>query len=303
MYEHYIQGQEPERYPNNSEADFNYPYTSNNPERIDIEEALNLTLEDYGFTADAIKAYMFGMSVEDPKTGEPMPDEFYIHALEGAISQAEQKLDIAIFPRIEDEYHDYRSQEFSSFMHTHVYRRPIIQLEQLSIEMNGRVMASLPPRGWKVYHLFGHIAMSPSMLGSSEGFNPTMAYLNPPLLNATSMYGQTSAPQMIRVRYLAGMLPRQNATYNKEWEAPATLEKYILKIATREIIVMWGKLLVQPGSAGGTLTMDGISETRRTTASAMYSTVSAELGHIDEEIEALEDGLRSYFGTNSMISV
>lgn len=281
-------------------------YTSNNPKIIDLDDALNLTLEDYGFTPESIKAYMFGLEVKDPKTGKEMPDEFYEHAIEGALAAAEQNLDIAIFPRIENEYHDYREQEFESNMHLRIYRRPIIQLEEFVIERNGRVMFSIPPQGWKVYHLEGHLAVTYGHLGMGTGLNETMgraiSYMNHPLAGMGG-YGRTSAPQVIRVKYLAGLLPRENAAFARKWEAPATLEKYVLKIATKEIVQMWGKLLVPPGSAGGTLTMDGITETRRTTASAMYSAVSAEINQLDGEIKSLERGLRSYFGDNKMISV
>lgn len=306
-FETYMQGQEPERFRNNPQYNPDTPYSNHNPQVIPVEEAMELTLEDYGLTPSAVKAYMFGMEVIDPKTGEEMPDEFYEHAIEGAISLAEQNLDIAIFPRIENEYHDYREQEFASNMHLRVYRRPIIQLEEFAIEMNGRPVFNLPPQGWKVYHLEGHLAVTFGYMGLSQGMTQNMgraiSYMNHPLAGAFGGYGRTSAPQVIRAKYLAGLLPRKNATFNRKWEAPATLEKYILKIATREIVQMWGKLLVQPGSAGGTLTMDGITETRRTTASAMYSAVSAELNQIDEEITTLEKGLRSYFGKNKMISV
>lgn len=302
-FESFIQGQEPERFRNNPQQGYEPPYTSNNPKVIDTEEALELTMEDYGLTPAAVKAYMFGMEVVDPRTGEEMPDEFYEHSLEGAVALAEQKLDIAIFPRIENEYHDYRSQEFASFMHTHVYRRPIIQLEEMAIEANGRTVINLPQRGWKVYHLYGHISVSPGYMGAATNQGHMLAYMNPPLAAATGGYGHTSAPQMIRVKYLAGLLPRENATFSRAWEAPATLEKYILKIATREITQLWGKLIVPPGTAGGSITMDGITESRTTTASATYSAVSAELKQLDDEIKTLEDGLRSYFGKNTMISV
>lgn len=306
-FEAYTQGQEPERFRNDPQPVHNDPYSSNNPQVITLEDAMNLTLEDYGFTPESIKAYMFGLEVKDPKTGEEMPDEFYQHAIEGAISLAEQNLNIAIFPRVESEYHDYREQEFSQNMHLKVYRRPIIQLEEFVIERNGRAMFNLPSQGWKVYHLEGHLAVTYGYMGMGQGMTESMgqaiSYMNHPMAGHGGGYGRTSAPQVIRVKYLAGLLPRENANYSRKWEAPATLEKYVLKIATREIIQMWGKLLVQPGSAGGTLSMDGITETRRTTASAMYSAVSAELSQVDEEINALESGLRSYFGDNKMISV
>lgn len=306
-FQTYMQGQEPERFRDNPQYNQNQPYSSNNPEVISLEDVKELTLEDYGLTPAGVKAYMFGMEVIDPKTGEEMPDEFYVHAIEGAISLAEQNLDIAIFPRVESEYHDYREQEFSNNMHLRVYRRPIIQLEEFVIEMNGRPVFNIPPQGWKVYHLEGHLAVSFGYMGMSRGMTDSMgqaiSYMNHPLASNGGGYGRTSAPQMIRVNYLAGLLPRENAAYNRKWEAPATLEKYVLKIATREIVQMWGKLLVEPGSAGGTLSMDGITETRRTTASAMYSAISAELSQLDDEINTLESGLHSYFGKNKMISV
>lgn len=298
------QGQEPERHP-----DYPYnvhqgevPYTSSNPKVIDVEEALELTLEDYGLTADAIKAYMFGLTVEDPNTGEEMPDSFYLHTIENAISLAEQNLDIAIFPRIETEFHDFRSPEFRSYMHTQVYKRPVIQIEELHLEAQGRPITSIPPEAWNVYHLIGHVAVSPSGLGVTQGYNPTLVNRLMPHTESRA-YGMNTYPQFIKVTYLAGLLPRERGTHNRAWEAPATLEKYILKIATKEIIQMWGKLLTQPGLAGSTLTMDGITETRTTTASAMYSTVSADLNQIDDDIKALEEGLKSYFGSSNMISV
>lgn len=282
-------------------------YSHTNPQLTTKEDIENITLADYGLTADTVKAYLFGVEVVDPNTGKPMGDEFYVHSLETAITQAEQKLDIAIFPRIEQEHHDYRSNEFNSHMYTHVYRRPIIQVENLNLELNGRPFRSFPSSWLKVYHLFGHLQISPAPFANNGGGVYNQDALFPaygfPVLPRGSQYSLTTAPQMIHVEYIAGLLPRENAYTNKPWEMPSTLEKYIVKLALKEIMQVWGRLLIQPGLAGSTLTMDGVTETVNTTQSAKYSAMSAEIDQIDGDIIDLEDSLKTYFGTNSLTTV
>lgn len=286
------QGREPEREGKVS-YDNNGTYSHNNPRRIDLEDLGKLTMADYNLSPEAIKTYMYGMTVADPATGKEMGDEFYNHILEAAIAQTEQKFDIAIIPRLREEHHDYRSQEFNSYMHTHVYKRPILQVEDLKLELSGRPMRSFPSRWWKVYPLFGHIEIMPSpIMSAANGGGLHFAAPVPGLRQA-----HTFAPQMIHVDYVAGMLPRKNAGYAEEWEMPANLEKYILKMATKEIFQVWGRLIFPPGMAGTTLSMDGVSETINTTQSAMYSTVSAYLTEIDDELAILEEGLKSYYGS------
>lgn len=282
-------------------------YAHNNPQKITKEQIENLTLEDYGLTPDTIKSYMYGIEITNPTTGEPMGDDFYTHTIETALAQAEQTLDIAIFPRYETEHHDYRSVEFNSHMFTHTYRRPIIQVERFNLELNGKPFRSFPSQWLKTYHLFGHVQIAPAPFANNGGQVYNSDTLFPaygfPFLPSGNTYQHTTAPQMLHVEYIAGLLPRQNAYSHKPWEMPATLEKYIIKIALKEIFQLWGRLVVSPGLASQSLTMDGITESVTTTQSAMYSAMSAELKHIDEDIAELEDGLKSYFGNNSLLTV
>lgn len=270
-------------------------YTHSNPEHIDITTLESMTMEDYGLTPAAVRAYMFGLSVQDPQTGEPMGDEFYLHTLENAVAQAEQKFDIAIFPRIETEHHDYNSTEFNSYMHTRVHKRPIIQLEGVRLEINGRKMYAYPSNWWHVYHLSGHVEVMPSPL-SQANIGMLSGYpVGGPF--GTIIRGNR-APQMIEVSYVAGLLPRKSATYNRQWEMPATLQKVILKLAIREIFELWGRLLIQPGLASTSLSIDGISQSMGTTQSAMYGAVSADINQINQDIAELEKDLHGYFGGN-----
>jgi len=300
------QGQEPERDPNFSREDYSHSYSHNNPEMIDVDNIDDITLADYGYTSNFLKGYMFGLKIEDPATGKEMGDDFYEHFLETAINQAEQDLDIAIIPRALQEHHDYRSQEFNSYMHTHAYRRPILQVQDLKIEYNGRTMYSYPSDWIKTYHLFGHVEVSPSPLtGSLDNYrgaahaNPLYGFYN----MGVHTRGKTFAPKMVHLDYIAGMLPRKNRGYNKPWEVPATLDQYIAKLALKEVFQQWGRLLIQPGLASTSINIDGVSQSMGTTQSAQYSAMSAELGQITSDIDDLRERLKSYFGDNPLITV
>lgn len=296
MYGEELQGYEPERYGKDYQPS---KYTHNNPKRVSLEELDKITLEDYGLTPAAVKSYMFGLDVSDPKTGKPIGNDFYMSCIENAITQVEHELDIAIFPRIEEEHHDFYSEDFNSYMYTHVFKRPIIQVENLGLEMNGRGVYSYPSKWWSVYPLAGHIEIMPTpLMQSGNNFmNGTVAPY--PVLPITRPnYGKTFAPQMIHVEYVAGLLPRKNAAYNRQYEMPATLEKMILKVAVKEIFEMWGRLLVQPGLASTSISIDGISQSMGTTQSAMYGAVSADITQINEDIAGLKQSLKKYFGGN-----
>lgn len=298
IYSSELQGYEPER---EGELYIHSSYSHNNPKRIDIADLDKITLADYGLTPSAVKAYMFGLSITDPTTNKPIGDDFYISSIENAMAQVEQELDIAIFPRIEVEHHDYHSQNFGSYMYTHVYRRPIVQVEDLKLELNGRRASSYPSNWWNVYNLSGHIELMPTpLMQTGQTYMGGAGSISPfPVMGAIRPnYGTTFAPQMIHVEYVAGLLPRQHGGYNKQWEMPATLEKLILKVAVREVFQMWGRLLVQPGLASQSISIDGISQSMGTTQSAMYGAVSADIAQINSDIAELKSALKSYFGGN-----
>lgn len=273
------------------------------------EEYLNnLSFDDYGLSPAEVKKLMFGLRVQDPETGKEMDDVFYTNAIESALSLVEQDLDIAIFPRPLVERHDYTEPEFQSYQYTHTRKRPIIQVDYVGISHNDQRLTHYPRDWWNVYNLPGHIEIMPSafsqVMGQGRsglpypvfGGNMMNSHANRPIV------GKGYAPQLMEVHYIAGMLPRGSAFYNKEIEMPASLEKLILKYTVREIFQLWGRLLVQPGLAGTSITIDGITESVNTTQSAMYSAVSADIQQVNDDIQELTASLRKYFG-GSMTAV
>lgn len=277
------------------------PYSHGNPQHIDIAEIEKLTLADYGWTADAVKAYMFGVELKDPETGEVMGDAFYDHIFETAIAKAEKELDIAILPRvIVDEHHDYYQSDFNSYMYTHAYKKPILQVESLKLELNGRPIYNYPSNWWKVYTLAGHVELYPTALmqtGMGMAYNDIWGGY-PQLAGLPPASGGTFAPQMIHLDYVAGMLPRKRRGVSYDWELPPDLEQLVIKYALREIFQLWGRLIIGAGIASKSLTIDGVSETIVTTQSAMYSGAAADIILINEDIDKLLAGLKSHFGMN-----
>ena len=113
-----------------------YPYGINNPKRIDLDRVSKMTLDQYGLTPQAVKAFMFGMHVIDPETGKEMGDNFYNSVIASWVSAIEQQFDIAILPRIVPrEHHDYYSNEYNSYSYITLYKRPILQVVKYEMVM------------------------------------------------------------------------------------------------------------------------------------------------------------------------
>lgn len=234
--------------PYEQSLNYEYPYhPSGNPKHIDRNQVEELQLSDYGWTPDAIKNhYMYGVTVQNPDTGKPMEDAFYYHVLEVAIDKAEKALDITIIPDFKHEMRDYYETEFNSYMYVHAYSKPILQVENLQLQFNGRPIYKYPANWWKVDNLAGHVQLFPTALmqtGQSMSYDavfngyPQLAGVYPPS-------GATYAPQMIQLDYISGMLPRKRAGVTKPWEVPPSLEQLVIKYALKEIYQVWGNLII-----------------------------------------------------------
>ena len=244
---------------------------------------------------------MFGVKVIDPETGEEMGDDFYQHIFETAITKAEKKLDIVILPRVVEEHHDYNESDYRSYMYTHTYKKPVVQVEDFKMELNGAPVYNYPSNWWKVYHRAGHIELYPTALmqGSNSLAYSTLFNGYPQLAGiGPQTTAKPFAPQMLHVKYVAGMLPRKRAGMNEDWEVPPDLEQLVIKYALKEIFQVWGRLIIGAGVAGRSLVVDGISETIDTTQSAMYQGASADIMIIDQDISDLLEGLKAYYGFN-----
>jgi len=277
------------------------PYGENNPKRVDLDRVEGYTLADFGLTPQAVKAYMYGVTVQDPETGKEMGDEFFNHILETKVAYAEDKLDIAILPRVLGrEHHDYYSNEYNSYAYVSLYKRPVLQVERFQLVMNNYKVFDYPSEWWKIYPSAGQIQVFPSPLLQASGVMPnsqSLGILGLPVnwMATTSLIQSNYAPQAFDLDYVAGFLPPSRAGVTRDFEFPMELQQLIIKYALKEIFQVWGRLLIGAGIASYGRSIDGLSENVVTTQSAMYTGSRADIDIIDTDISNLEGALAQKF--------
>lgn len=286
--------------------DFNKPYGQGNPQRVKPEQVNEYTLDNFGITIDAVKGQMFGTPVVDPVTGKALPDNYYKQAIKSAVGWAEKRFDISILPRFVVEEKDFNLNEANSYMYQKLLHRPVLQVEHFDVNLNGGGFINFPTRWWKVESLAGTLQIMPGFgtqyamsgvgYGVLNGYNDLQ--VNNLLSYSLMPYGQSSstAPQAFHVNYVAGMLPQAREGVEQAWELPTELLWVILKQAAKEVLQVFGRLILSPGIAAQSLTIDGITEQKTSTASAMYGGMQADIMQLDKDIAQYSAGLDAKFG-------
>ena len=282
-------------------------YDINNPKRIDLAKVDDVTPADIGLTPYMIKKYMFGLKIVDPDTKQELDDSVYEHLIDTKIPYAEQQLGIAILPRIiANERHDYYANDFMHYNYIQTYERPILQVNSVEMMYNNQRLEKFPTSWLKVYTRTGEIEVNPAVIvGDSSVMNGGDAYMNgtqaissAPLWGLPGIASTDVVPQALQYTYVAGMLPPTRRGITRDWEVPLDLVQLIAKYVLRELLEIWGDLIIGAGIAGESLSVDGISESTTTTQSAMYTGGAARIKLIDDTIASLEQGLRNRYGYN-----
>lgn len=282
-------------------------YDINNPKRIDLAKIDDVTPADIGLTPYMIKKYMFGLKIVDPDTKQELDDSVYEHLIDTKIPYAEQQLGIAILPRIiANERHDYYANDFMHYNYIQTYERPILQVNSVEMMYNNQRLEKFPTSWLKVYTRTGEIEINPAVIvGASNVLNGGEAYMNgtqaissAPLWGLPGIASTDVVPQALQYTYVAGMLPPTRRGITRDWEVPLDLVQLIAKYVLRELLEIWGDLIIGAGIAGESLSIDGISESTTTTQSAMYTGGAARIKLIDDTIASLEQGLRNRYGYN-----
>lgn len=282
-------------------------YDINNPKRIDLSKIDDVTPADIGLTPYMIKKYMFGLRIVDPNTKQELDDSVYEHLIDTKIPYAEQQLGIAILPRIvANERHDYYANDFMHYNYIQTYERPILQVNSVEMMYNNQRLEKFPTSWLKVYTRTGEIEVNPAVIvGDSSVMNGGEAYMDgtqaissAPLWGLPGIASTDVVPQALQYTYVAGMLPPTRRGVTRDWEVPLDLVQLIAKYVLRELLEIWGDLIIGAGIAGESLSVDGISESTTTTQSAMYTGGAARIKLIDDTIASLEQGLRNRYGYN-----
>jgi len=175
-------------------------------------------------------------------------------------------------------------------------------MERIRMEYGGSSVFEYPTKWWRVNKLPGHIEMLPTLMLAGEGttMNVSQIYSGYPMISGIpSLVGNNNyAPQLFHVEYIAGMLPPSRSGVTEQHEMHADLWTLIIKVALKEVLQQWGRLIIGAGIANMSVSIDGVSQSIDTTQSAMYGGASADIMQIDRDIADLVPALKSYYGMN-----
>lgn len=277
-------------------------YTGN-PDYALGDKYKKITLESLGINKQLIQNELLGMDNDlvDPVTGKPYSDDFYNLMIERAVAQAEKTFDVAILPRLQVDRLDYHRNDFNAFAYLSATYRPILNVKDLLLYYNNQEIMHIPDEWVKVTNRTGQIQVSPSVLmqGLNTTINPTIyPIVNSPYGMTPSPYQETEfAPQMLGVTYVAGMMPRSDRRgENRDYMIQPDMLSYIAKLAAIEILEKWSRNIIGAGIASYNVSVDGISTSLDTTASAENSAATAEVKQLQTDMKPIKEALLSYYG-------
>lgn len=261
----------------------------------------DITLDSLGFTPDSVRFELKGMvdDLTNSETGETYEDSDYQSLITQYVSEAENKFDIVIRPRLKFDRADYYRNDFDAYMYIRTEQRPIIHVEDVKIYFNNQNIFDYDDDWIKVSNRMGQVQIQPALF--QQGYAQSAML---PLNMTTMLYGippviqNEYAPQMIGLSYIAGMLPITSSDIgiNRDVYPRPELIAWVAKKTAIGILERWGRNIIGPGIASFGVSIDGIASNLNTTQSAEYSATKAEIDTLNEELELIEDGLMSYYG-------
>lgn len=226
--------------------------------------------------------YLFGVDLTNDQ-GTPFPDIVFEWGIQQAIRWLEMELDIRIRPTVyTDERYDYYRQDYLNWTIIRLRESPIISVEAVKVMWPSNTTLIQFPTDWiQVRKDMGQINIVPSSGTFSQVMlTPGGSFL--PLLAA----GLDFVPNAFSIDYTAGFAAGQ---------APYELRDLIGKYASFGPFNIAGDLVAGAGIANKSISLDGISTSIGTTASATNAGYGARLVQYWQEIKRLLPEVKRYY--------
>lgn len=225
--------------------------------------------------------YLFGIKLQD-QDGNQMPRKTLEHAINSAISYLEATLDIVILKRTFKERYDYKQVDYTTFNFLQLKKRPLSKVHMLKAKFPNNVDLVEYPKEWYVEEKeASQIQLSP-VEGTFSGLVVTSGSSYVPLLYGTKGYW----PHLFEVEYEAGFCHDA---------IPNIINDMIGMQASIRIFEIMGDLIHGPGINAETVTLDGASVNKGTTASATNSPFAARIKSYKDQMKEYIDTVKGYF--------
>jgi len=258
------------------------------PVRADLEQVRDV------ITAQEIKTnFLFGLDLTDDR-GEELPDSVYEWYALAATDLLESQLDIAIRTRTidssavdggvsapGDEFQDFLVQEYYKFIWLQLDRYPVISVDRIRLVLpNGQEIINFDTSWFKVLQAKGQVMIIPSS-GSTATITLGQSGAWLPLV-----YGWTDfIPDVFEIRYTAGFANG----------VPPALKNLVGKMAAIGPLAILGDLIIGAGIAEQNISMDGLMQNVRSTASATNSGFGARIRQYLAEIKQERKDLYRFY--------
>lgn len=227
--------------------------------------------------------YLHGVDFGD-NNGKPLSNQAFEFYIKQAISYVEHQLEITIVPTQYTETHDYRAEEYEAWSFIQLKRKPVISVDSLQFRLEKDSSFMEIPTSWvRLENHPGQIQIAPTSGGLSSinygqnTFLPRLVVFNP------------DWPSFFRVTYTAGF---------ERDRIPAILTHLIGMLAAIQALNIAGELILGAGIANQSLSIDGLSQTIGSTASASYSGYGARIELYAKDIADAVKTLRRYYAKN-----
>lgn len=225
--------------------------------------------------------YFFGIDITND-AGVPLEDGVFQHYIIAAIRTLEHELDIPILPTSFTEAHDYYREDFNAFSLIQLDNYPVISVEAFQVRYpSGQAIVEYPAEWIRLDRVKGTLQIVPTagtlsefVIGQGGSYLPAiysgMAYL----------------PQLFHVEYTAGFGAGQ---------VPRDIIDIIGKLAACGPFNIFGDLIAGAGIANLSLSLDGLSQSIGTTASATNAGYGSRIIQYLKEIKQALPNLRRYY--------
>lgn len=233
--------------------------------------------------------YLHGVDFRDNE-GKTIKNSVFQFWIDQAISFVEHEIEQTIVPtNYQNEEYDYRYEEYQSWGLIQLRHKPIITDPVIQMRLNKTVTFTTIPNDWvRCEKHTGQVQIVPTT-GSLGEFNfGNLSYL-PRVLLFNSDW-----PAFFRISYTAG--------YEQD-KLPAIIAQLIGLLAALQALNVAGDLVLGAGIAATAISMDGLSQSISSTASATHTAYGARIDQYQADVQRILDLIRRYYGKKVKIAI
>lgn len=259
-----------------------------------MTDAVNQRTYDEGLimTPKQLKStYLFGVNLQDDD-GNEMPDELFKFYIRSAQDWLEKELGGVLLceKTIEGECHDYHMADYQSYGFVKLFRYPVQSVESFGFQFPlSQNVTNFDPSWYRA-----------ESVGAQMNLVPTQGTFSSILLSQGGNFlplfytGLSYVPHLFRVTYKAGF---------KKGQVPPMLLDIIGMKAAMGPLNIAGDLIAGAGIASKSISLDGLSQSISTTASATNAGYGSRIIQYTKQIEnLLENARERYQGIQMVVS-